>query len=263
MKRLVVVPALSLLVACGADTTPLEVGEVGWTFNYNNWTRAGTSSPDTDDLRECDNQPASGAGLEPYHEVKKVRIYLEDLEGTTRGLDREYDCKSGYGDKRLGLVGVQKKIYKLLLEAKNAGGVTLYSYTEEELDLTQKVSETYELMAATGELRFTPTYSGSFDCNNNVTKFRYALYLKEASGFAATAAVSGEVTACDGGLNAELLIRNIPIDMENGSQTRYQLRVEAIDASSNVLFCKAEERPVLPSDANATTNLSLGQGACL
>ena len=45
MKRLVVVPALSLLVACGADTTPLEVGEVGWTFNYNNWTRAGTSSP--------------------------------------------------------------------------------------------------------------------------------------------------------------------------------------------------------------------------
>lgn len=251
-----------MAAGCG-ESTPPSVGELGWTFDYSDWTK-----PNAQPLaRDCGNQPANADGP-PYDAIAKVHLVLEDPEGQIPGADVLYKCEDGFGDARVSLVGVSRSVFKMTLEGVTADGRVLYRHVEPELDLAAGVSQGFVLRAAVGELRFTPNYSGSYQCASGVDTLRYSFYAVTDTGTSSTAALVGETAACEGSLVAQLYLREIPVNPQPGAndnwlQSRYRMVLEALDGSDNVLHCASNpSRIVKPGNENTLTTETLAPGAC-
>jgi hypothetical protein len=265
MRQLVILSFVISLLACGTESSA-SVAEIGWLFNYKDYTDA--TKPD--DIRGCDNQPASASGP-AYDAITTMHVLIVDPAGQVAGVNREYACDLGTGDKRIPIRGIAKQEYKLTLEAKNAGGDVLYRYTLDKYDISTLQSESYNMPTATGELHFFPRFQSSLTCPNDVAKLRYSLY-KKTNGTPDTAAsVTGVAEpACEQGFSGlstkELSIRGIPVVIEPGSYQTYndfELELEALSASDSVLHCrKNPSRTVRPGNNSVGGDESLSPGAC-
>jgi hypothetical protein len=260
MRELVLLLFCVATVACGSETAE-DVAQIGWMFNYRDYTN--TSKPD--DMRGCDNQPANQID-QAYDAIAAVHVAIVDPTGQVPGIDKEYDCSLGYGDKRVSIRGIVKQAYNLTVEARTASGVVLYATRLENYDLTTMQSDTYTLPTSTGELHFFPRYQGSLTCPSNVTQLRYSLFKKAAGNTDTNASVTGVADpACEQGLSRELYIRGIPVTIEAGTfQTSndFKLKLEALDSGNSVVYCGINSsRAVRPGNDSLNSDESLNPGS--
>jgi hypothetical protein len=141
-------------------------------------------------------------------------------------------------------------------------------HTDDAFDLSADVDELFTMQANVGELDFSPTYAGSFNCAANVATLRYKLYQNGPNGPSATPTVEGSVPACEGGLVTRLYIRDVPVAPTPGAndnwlQTTYRVVIEALDGGGGVLHCRDNpSRTVRPGRSVNTTSESMNPGAC-
>ncbi|MDP7038919.1 MAG: hypothetical protein QGI45_07165 [Myxococcota bacterium] len=265
MRQLVCASILSLCWSCGGGSASSNsVGEVSWTLDYRDWTK------DTQaDARDCSNTPATQVGP-TYSAIDQVHILVEDPEGQVPGIDREFDCASGYDSAWVDLVGLVHQDYELTLEAKSASGAILYKHGPSVVTLDGSLDETFTLQAATGELRFFPMVNSdsSFACPSGVENLRYSFYaMDEASSVAEEATLTGTMAACANGILDEIYIREIPSEPKSSNETAYlpssyKMVIELVNSSETVLYCGSSTRFISPGDSNLSQNENLSSGAC-
>ncbi len=264
MTRILSATLISLAIAaCGSDDTSNDVAEVGWSFNYRDFTN--DAAPD--DLRGCDNRPDGGNAIPPYNAITKVRVLITDPAGQVPGMDQEYDCAQGIGGDRLPVRGLVLQEYALTIEAKNATGTVLYRIVKPTWDLTSFKSESFELPTATGEFHTFPRYDGALTCPAEIVTMRYALYSKNSDGtFATTPVASGVLSpACEQGFSGytslELIIREVPVTIANGTFQTYnafRMAVAALNGSDQVLYCATDtNRTVRPGNDSLGGDLTM------
>ena len=265
MRQLVCASILSLCWSCGGGSASSNsVGEVSWTLDYRDWTK------DTQaDARDCTNTPTIQVGP-TYSAIDQVRILVEDPEGQVPGIDREFDCASGYDSAWVDLVGLVHQDYELTLEAKSTSGAILYKHGPSAVTLDGSLDETFTLQAATGELRFFPMVNSdsSFACPSGVENLRYSFYaMDEASSVAEEATLTGTMAACANGILDEIYIREIPSEPKSSNETAYlpssyKMVLELLNSSDAVLYCGSSTRFISPGDSNLSQNENLSSGAC-
>jgi len=178
-----VIFAFVLTVGCGSSTTPEIVGEVGWSFDYRDWTRAecpcfglaqdlctttsgcswsaGAACEDitpgdctVPDVRTCTNEPVDRGNAPPYDPVATVLIQIEDPDTGITTFDFSADCTLGDSDLFFGLRGQSRKLLRLRLFGFDADGVLTYEPPQPwDLDLTTPIQERFVLRTPSGELR--------------------------------------------------------------------------------------------------------------
>ncbi|MEM6731320.1 MAG: hypothetical protein AAF658_07170, partial [Myxococcota bacterium] len=105
--------------ACGTDNEANRVGDVGWVFDYRDWTSMGS----TMDLRGCSNEPA-GAGGGAFDDIDSVQVTAVDPQGQIQGFDTTFDCSEGSGDT-VPIQGVARAIFDVTFVARSAAGIEL------------------------------------------------------------------------------------------------------------------------------------------
>ena len=266
MQRLICASILSLCWSCGGGSASTNsVGEVSWTLDYRDWTYKDSEN----DMRACDNKPALLDGPS-YSAIDQVHILVEDPEGQVPGIDREFDCASGYDSAWVDLVGLVHQDYELTLEAKSASGAVLYKHGPTTVTLDGTLDETFPLLAATGEISFVPIVNGNTDypCPSGVENLRYSFYaMDENSTVAEEATLTGTLSACvNDGLD-EIVIREIPSTPVAGVNnaylaTPYKLILELLDSNDSVLYCGSSTKNIDPGNNNVGGNPDLSSGTC-
>ncbi len=230
-----------VLVACGTDTEANLAAEIGWRFDYSDYT---SGAPE--DLRDCANNAMGSA-------ITTVRLVAVDPAGQVQGFDTRYPCAEGFGS-RVPIRGVTAGLFDLTAEARS-GERVLYRYEERNVDLTGGVSRTLTLQATVGELRFRPLVEGSFDCDPSITQIDVEFFPLEDGAPALTPAVSFRTDEpCTGSFYGEIEIDEIPAVPTTGPSgfvlQRYEVRVTAASESAP-LACATFERAIPPGVASA------------
>jgi hypothetical protein len=265
-SHLFTVLVCAVLGACGANPNANSVGEIGWAFDYRDWTNNNLNAAPSEP-RDCANQPAANPGP-AYDAIKKVRLLLEDPDGQIPGADVTFNCGEGY-QGRVSIVGVTRAVYAMRLEALTATNEVVYLHEDPAFDLSAGVDELFTLKAAVGELDFNPTFAGSLSCAAGVQTLRYKLFQNGPNGPSTTPTLEGSVPACDSGLVTRLYIHDVPVAPtpganDNWQQTTYRVLIEALDAGGSVLHCRDNpSRTVRPGKWVNTTSESLSPGSCL
>ncbi|MEL6546458.1 MAG: hypothetical protein AAFQ82_17660 [Myxococcota bacterium] len=231
----------SVLLACGTDTEANVAAELGWSFDYADYT---SSAPA--DLRNCDNGANSP--------ITSVRLRAVDPEGQIQGFDTTYECDEGI-DTLVQILGVPPALFDLTAEAL-AGSTVFYRLSLPNFDFSSAPSETLALQAAVGELRFRPSIEGLFDCNPSIVAFEVDLFALEAGVPASSASVSTRFeTPCEGSFLAQLQLFDIPAIPQEGNNgfvlPRYEVSVRAVDGAGEPIACADFERAIPPGAASA------------
>ncbi len=247
------------LGACRSDAIE-QAATLGWTFNYRNWLKpscaADNPSADcTDDaLRTCDNESAIG-----YEPVTKIKVFVQDKNQDSAPFDREFSCADGFGEKRVPLRGIGSRLYTLRIEATAADDTVLYRYTDNNYDLLQTRSDSFELQAATGELSFFPAYAGLgvFECPVADT-LSYNILSEDNKTVLAT----GSAPTCAEARPVRVVIRHVPVVpiAVDGSflPNNYTLQLLATQGAQ-VDYCDSAEWTVRPG-MSTSINPSLETG---
>ncbi|MBJ80977.1 MAG: hypothetical protein CMH60_06645 [Myxococcales bacterium] len=268
MRQIGLAILLCASMGCGGGSASSNsVGAISWTFDYRDWTEDLSAAPA--DARTCSNTPATQVGP-TYSAIDMVRVLVADPEGQVPGIDREFSCASGYDSAWVDLVGLVHQDYELTLEAKSASGAVLYRHGPSVVTLDGSLDETFNLQAATGELRFYPMVNNdtSFACPSGVETLRYSFYaMDEASNVAEETSLTGSMTACANGILEEVYIREIPSNPTAGNNdsylpTSYKMVIEMLNSSDSVLHCGSSTRFISPGNSNLNQNENLSSGAC-
>lgn len=248
-------------LACGTDTSANTVGTISWSFDYADYT----SSTVTPDPRDCSNESADPFA-DPYTDIADVRMVIVDPEGQVRGIDRTFDCSLGYnGEARI--TGIAREVFDITLEGVSADGTVLYSFFEAGVDFAEPYTGEKLLRTTVSEVQFTPTIDTNFSCVADVETFRYELFAIVDNQAESTATVSGTAPACDGGINTELLVRNIPVEPEPSNQsfiqTRYRLLISGLDGSGSPSRCGETTQAFRPGTGSLEPSINLTAGGCL
>jgi len=297
--------ALVALWGCGPNAGADVSAELGWQFNYRDWTKPLCPCPDlseadcgstagctwnaassvceddvpaactTDDIRACDNQPVELGAAAPFPAVPTVHVLIRDPERNQTTLDTDFDCDLGGGSEFLALQGQPRRTLELRLTAVDADGNDMYvSETPWDIDLSgETFQQRFELRTPNGDLAFDVEYPGvsvGLCPTSDVKSLRYTL---TREGETDPTLVGTQSPACDdpdlfGNINAnKLYIRNIPSKPVEGSTggfqpDKYDVVVEALDSSNNVLYCGTSQRNVSPGSNSDNSSQPVTAGAC-
>ncbi|MFC1611143.1 hypothetical protein ACFL6C_09300 [Myxococcota bacterium] len=247
-----------LLLSCGSDDD--AIAKIGWQLNYKDRTDADASN----DIRECSNAGQGYVDV-PYRSIDKVRILMEDPEGLVPGIDLEFGCNQGSGGKRVPISGIVRQVFALNIEAKTADGTVLYRHEDPEYDVSKFREDTFTLETTTGEKSFFPAFDTSSVCPVDVAKIEWSMLRKDGSTVADTPEVTGVVeAACDSDLPNQIVIREVPVILEEPRQTTnsYCSEVRALSGSGATLFCSRQGRSVRLGKNTLNNNQNLELGAC-
>ena len=240
MPRLTVFSLALLAASCGTDTEANLSAEIGWRFDYADYTSGAAA-----EIRGCDNGDD--------RDITAVRVVAVDPDGQIQGFDTTYDCDDGI-DARVPIRGVPAGLFELTVEAL-AGSTVLYRYRDPSFDFSTQSAQTLTLRAAVGELRFRPLVAGSFDCDPNVTQIEVQLFPFVDGTPEATPAVTFQTDApCNGSFYRQIEITEIPAEPDEGSNgfvlQRYSVDARA-SSSTGLLACAVFDRAIPPGGASA------------
>lgn len=240
MMRPELAVAVVLLTACGTDSEANVAAELGWRFDYADYTSDAPA-----DLRGCDNADDA--------EVGAVRLVAVDPDGRVQGFDTTYSCAEGV-DRRVPIRGIPAGLFDLTALALS-GDVVLYRYEESGFDFSGGVARTLTLRAAVGELRFRPAIDGAFECDPEVAQIDVDLFALEDDGPAAEATLSFRTEEpCDGSFFRQIRIGEIPAVPNVGPSgfvlQRYRVQATA-SSESATLACVTFDRAIPPGSGAA------------
>ncbi len=256
---------MTMTTACGAESHGNVLGTVGWTFDYRNWTKS-TSEPD---VRVCDNVPASGVATPAYSAIDHVRVTLRDELGQIKGIETDAPCSVSLGSADYDLYGVDVREWVFSLEGMTADDVVMYRYDDAEMDLNTPVNETFELLAAVGEIDFFVGFGSSdaLTCPTNVQTLKWELFELIDGVVSTTPNTVGTRDACPDSYPDEVIIRQIPSTPVQGptggyAPTNYKLRLQALDAGGTTTYCSVTSRAINPGDDNIGGNVIVYAAEC-
>jgi hypothetical protein len=238
------------LAACGADTEANIVAQVGWRFNYRDWSKPACAESDSttctdDDLRGCANTgPLPDVRL-VYDAIAEVRLRLENPALPT--YDEKHPCGRGENDGWISIKGIGRDVYTLTLSALAGDGTELYRHVREGFDLTTKPQERFELASVVGDILVDVAFPGDpLQCPQDAARLAYAATPAEADA----ALVEGTLACDDSAMNG-FLIRNIPAQPEKTNAGGYEvlsygIQIAGLSASGDVTYCGSGLRGVNP-----------------